>query len=60
MSEDLIHKKLGIDGDTARSIRKTNAGELVQLLADWYSWLEELKDFEFVLRVGEGIVEWIG
>lgn len=61
VSEDLIHNKLGIDGHTARSIRKTNAGtgELVQMLADWYSWLEKLKDSEFVLRVGEGRVEWI-
>lgn len=61
VSEDLIHKKLGIDGKTARSIRKTNTGtgELVQMLADWYSWLEKLKDYEFVLRVGDGNVEWI-
>ncbi len=61
VSEDLIHKKLGIDGETARSIRKTEAGtgELVQMLAEWYSWLEKLNNFEFVLRVGEGAVEWI-
>ena len=60
VSEDLINQKLGINAETARSIRKTDAGtgKLVQMLADWYSWLENLKNFEFVLRVGEGVVEW--
>jgi hypothetical protein len=62
VSESLIHTKLGIDGETARNIRKTHAGtgELVNLLADWYKWLENLKDFKFILEIGQGGVEWIG